>query len=92
MNVVNNLDGGRTCAPAHHRVQFEWIANLQSVCVTYHSLGNKKTPFRVLCFFGTPKETRTPDSAVRGRRLNRLTMGADIFDSIIILQITTKRK
>ena len=25
---------------------------------------------------GTPKGTRTPDSAVRGRRLNRLTMGA----------------
>ena len=27
-------------------------------------------------FFGTPKENRTPDSAVRGRRLNRLTMRA----------------
>ncbi len=25
--------------------------------------------------FGSPKGNRTPDSAVRGRRLNRLTMG-----------------
>ena len=31
-----------------------------------------------LFFFGTPKENRTPDSAVRGRRLNRLTMRACI--------------
>ena len=32
-------------------------------------------------FFGTPMGNRTPDSAVRGRRLNRLTMRAfRIFD------------
>lgn len=30
-------------------------------------------------FCGSPKENRTPDSAVRGQRLNRLTMGPYIF-------------
>ena len=33
-----------------------------------------KTRFVRNGFFGSPKETRTPDFAVRGRRLNRLTM------------------
>ena len=34
--------------------------------------------------FGTPKGTRTPDSAVRGQRLNRLTMRAFSQRLIII--------
>ncbi len=28
---------------------------------------------------GSPKGNRTPDSAVRGRRLNRLTMGPCVY-------------
>ena len=44
---------------------------------------NKKNkPILDLFFFGTPMGNRTPDSAVRGRRLNRLTMRAfRIFDN-----------
>ena len=36
----------------------------------------KKIGKNLSFLFGTPKENRTPDSAVRGRRLNRLTMRA----------------
>ena len=36
-------------------------------------LGQKNESIRF--HFGSPKGNRTPDSAVRGRRLNRLTMG-----------------
>ena len=50
---------------------------------------NKKHTTEWLCvFYGTPKENRTPDSAVRGQRLNRLTMRASNllnYNSIIIL-------
>ena len=38
--------------------------------------------------YGTPKENRTPVSAVRGQRLNRLTMRASLkllnYNNIII--------
>ena len=34
-----------------------------------------KTSKNAVFSFGSPKGNRTPDSAVRGRRLNRLTMG-----------------
>ena len=44
---------------------------------------DKKIPRRVLD--GTPKGTRTPDSTVRGWRLNRLTIGAYLIDCISIL-------
>lgn len=39
---------------------------------------NKKKSSLTLGFvlFGTPKGNRTPDSTVRGWRLNRLTIGA----------------
>ena len=39
---------------------------------------NKKNTLILCVINGTPKGTRTPDSAVRGRRLNRLTIGAKI--------------
>ena len=42
----------------------------------------KKTPtkWRLFCVFGSPMRNRTADSAVRGQRLNRLTMRpSDLF-------------
>ena len=36
------------------------------------------------CHFGDPKENRTPVYAVRGRRLDRLTIGP--FGSVIVAQ------
>lgn len=52
----------------------------------------------MLSFFGSPMGTRTPDSAVRGRRLNHLTMRPKLLtrtkspcQSINILNIPTCR-
>ena len=42
------------------------------------------------CFFGSPKGNRTPDSALRGRRLNRLTMGPNVKCLFILTKIMQK--
>ena len=48
----------------------------------------KKDARRRLCrtghLFGDPKENRTPDSALRGRRLDRLTIGPRLAASAIV--------
>ena len=59
------------------------ILTESQVCQKHTPLGktNKKTNKNVrLKLFGTPKGNRTPDSAVRGRHLDRLTMGALILE------------
>ena len=48
-----------------------------------------KTSRSAVFSFGSPKGNRTPDSAVRGWRLNRLTMGpCEINDNILSLKST----
>ena len=43
-------------------------------------------------FYGTPKENRTPDSAVRGQRLDRLTMRANLLYNNSIFTLTLQQK
>ena len=38
----------------------------------------RKTPKHLLECCGDPKENRTPDAALRGQRLNRLTIGPSL--------------
>ena len=52
---------------------FVWQSHAHAVC---NSPWKEKNKSFDLFFFGTPMGNRTPDSAVRGRRLNRLTMRA----------------
>ena len=75
-NIVN-IYRERKCLAFHTRtITFESLSERQ-VCVAHTLASTKKEKAqKALLFFGTPKGTRTPDSAVRGRRLNRLTMGA----------------
>ena len=57
-------------------------------------LKTKKKKRKLLLFkkFGTLMGNRTPDSAVRGRRLNRLTMRAQLKNKEIITKEKQKNK
>ena len=66
---------GMVCIPKLRRIRSSRMPR-GMVCLA-HALGSKKTRIIIYSWIGTPKGTRTPDSAVRGRHLNRLTMGAN---------------
>ena len=96
LNFSNLISPRGNCAYAQDLVRqgvsVKWQPNPTGFVPTMRIAKKGKTRNRVFPFFGTPTGNRTPVSAVRGRRLDRLTMRACRFYVIIWFFVCKKMR